>query len=522
MYKPFYVTNYTRMSKPFYITTTLPYVNAKPHIGFALEIVFADILARYHKEQGDVVFFNTGTDEHGQKLYDNAMQAGLSPQEYVDGFASKFRELIPRLGILPDVHFIRTTDEHHVRAAQEFWKRCFNAGDIYKKTYQVKYCVGCELEKTDSELVDGFCPLHPGKEIQLIDEENYFFRFSRFQKQLLELYDREGHDFVVPKTRLHEIREFVSAGLKDFSISRVKEKMPWGIPVPDDDKQVMYVWFDALINYISTLGWPQGNAEFKMQNAELNTVSDNSAFSIQDSAFTKFWPGVQIAGKDNLRQQSAMWQAMLLSADLPTSKQILIHGFITSGGQKMSKTIGNVVDPFEVIDKLIAQGVAEAQAIDALRYWFAREMPTFEDGDFTWEKFVESYTANLANGIGNLTSRVLKMAVNAGIVGSGQWTVDRFDSEFAGYLENYEIQKAADWVWAKIKAADEFIAKEEPFKKIKVDAEGGKRDIEHLLQELATVAYHLQPLLPDTAARVMAALQDVGSENIPRLFPRIE
>lgn len=522
MYKPFYVTNYTRMSKPFYITTTLPYVNAKPHIGFALEIVFADMLARYHQEQGSEVFFNTGTDEHGQKLYDNAVQAGVSPQEYVDGFASKFRELIPRLGILPDVHFIRTTDEHHVRAAQEFWKRCDAAGDIYKKTYQVKYCVGCELEKTDSELVEGFCPLHPGKEIQLIDEENYFFRFSRFQKQLLELYDREGHDFVVPKTRLHEIREFVSAGLKDFSISRVKEKMPWGIPVPGDDEQVMYVWFDALINYISTLGWPKGNAEFKMQNAELYTVSDNSAFSIQHSAFTKFWPGVQIAGKDNLRQQSAMWQAMLLSAGLPTSRQILIHGFITSGGQKMSKTIGNVVDPFEVIDKLMAQGVTEAQAIDALRYWFAREMPTFEDGDFTWEKFVESYTANLANGLGNLTSRVLKMAVNAGIVDSKQWTVDRFDSEFAEYLENYEIQKAADWVWAKIKAADEYIAKEEPFKKIKVDAESGKKDIEYLLQELATVAHHVQPILPDTAARVMDALQGVGSENIPRLFPRIE
>ncbi len=507
------------MTKPFYITTTLPYVNAKPHIGFALEIVFADILARYHQGHGSEVFFNTGTDEHGQKLYDNAVQAGLSPQEYVDGFASKFRELIPRLGILPDVHFIRTTDEHHVHAAQEFWKRCFNAGDIYKKTYQVKYCVGCELEKTDSELVDGFCPLHPGKEIQLIDEENYFFRFSRFQKQLLELYDREGHDFVVPKTRLHEIREFVSAGLKDFSISRVKEKMPWGIPVPGDDEQVMYVWFDALINYISTLGWPEIGDRVEGVGYRTDRSGLTSPFTLNPSPlFEKFWPGVQIAGKDNLRQQSAMWQAMLLSADLPTSKQILIHGFITSGGQKMSKTIGNVVDPFDVIDKLIEKGVTEAQAIDALRYWFAREMPTFEDGDFTWEKFVESYTANLANGLGNLTSRVLKMAANAGIVDSGQWIVDRFDLEFAGYLENYEIQKAADWVWAKIKAADEFIAKEEPFKKIKVDVEGGKRDIEHLLQELATVAYHLQPLLPDTAEKVHAALR--GGE-IPRLFPRL-
>lgn len=511
------------MSESFYITTTLPYVNAKPHIGFALEIVYADILARYHTACGTEVFFNTGTDEHGQKLYDNAVQAGLSPQEYVDGFAEQFRALIPRLGILSDVHFIRTTDAHHVHAAQEFWKRCFDAGDIYKKTYQVKYCVGCELEKTDSELVEGFCPLHPGKEIQLIDEENYFFRFSRFQKDLLALYDRHGHDFVVPKTRLHEIREFVSAGLKDFSISRVKDKMPWGIPVPGDDEQVMYVWFDALINYISTLGWPEGSVKLEVQNAKLNSDSENLALSTQHSAFTRFWGskeipnGVQIAGKDNLRQQSAMWQAMLLSAGLPTSKQILIHGFITSGGQKMSKTIGNVVDPFDVIDKLVAQGVAESQAIDALRYWLAREMPTFEDGDFTWEKFEESYTANLANGIGNLTSRVLKMAANGGISNS-QFPIPNFNPEFVEHLESYEIQKAADWVWAKIKAADEYIAKEEPFKKIKVDNEGGKKDIEYLLHELAVIAYHLHPLLPDTADKIQAALR--GGE-IPRLFPRL-
>ncbi|MBL8031764.1 MAG: methionine--tRNA ligase [Candidatus Doudnabacteria bacterium] len=500
------------MPKPFYITTTLPYVNAKPHIGFALEIVYADILARYHTLLGDEVFFNTGTDEHGQKLYQNARAVEKTPQEYVDGFAQEFKTLIPRLGILSEIHFIRTTDTNHKAAAQEFWKRCDANGDIYKKTYKVKYCVGCELEKTDSELLDGYCPLHPGKELELIEEENYFFKFEKYQPQLLALYDRVGHDFVVPKTRLHEIREFVSAGLKDFSISRLASKMPWGIPVPGDDTQVMYVWFDALINYISTLGWPEVGSRDKGQGT---------------SRFEKFWGtqdapnGVQIAGKDNLRQQSAMWQAMLMSAGVPNSKQILIHGFITSGGQKMSKSIGNVVDPFEIIDRLVEKGVAEEQAIDALRYWFAREMPTFEDGDFTWEKFVESYNANLANGLGNLVSRVLKMAVNAGIADCRLQTAD-FDSGYKEYLSTYEIQKAADWVWKRLKGLDEYIAEKEPFKTVKVNPEEGKKQISYLLEQLAFINFHLQAIVPNTSEKIEQALIALSPDAIPRLFARVE
>lgn len=488
----------------FYITTTLPYVNSDPHIGFALEIVHADILARFHALQGDEIFFNTGTDEHGAKLQRKAQEAGKPTQEYVDGYAAKFKELLPALGILPEVHFIRTTDVYHKQAAQEFWRRCLQNGDIYKKQYQIKYCVGCELEKTESELVDDKCPLHPNLEIELIDEENYFFRFSNYQQPLLDLY-KNNPDFVVPDFRFNEIIKFVEGGLQDFSISRLKEKMSWGVPVPDDDSQVMYVWFDALINYISTLGWP----------------SFAEASEGKPSQFEEFWGtnenpnGIQIAGKDNLRQQSAMWQAMLLSAGLPNSKQIIIHGFINSGGQKMSKSLGNVIDPFEVVEKY---------GTDALRYWLAREMNTFEDGDFTWDKFKESYNANLANGLGNLVSRVLKMAVNAGIVesGSASWRskVESFDPEFAQYLNSYEIQKAADWVWAKIKAADEYIAKEEPFKKIKVDVEAGKKDIEYLLSELEIIAYNVQPILPTTSEKVFAALADFT--NIPRLFMRAE
>lgn len=515
------------MSKPFYITTTLPYVNAKPHIGFALEIVYADILARYHTLLGDEVFFNTGTDEHGQKLYQNARAVEKTPQEYVDGFAQEFKTLIPRLGILPEIHFIRTTDTNHKAAAQEFWKRCDANGDIYKKTYKVKYCVGCELEKTDSELLDGYCPLHPGKELELIEEENYFFKLEKYQQQLLDLYDRPGHDFVVPKTRLHEIREFVSAGLKDFSISRLASKMPWGIPVPGDNTQVMYVWFDALINYISTLGWPedQGTGD-RVQGTDQEGTT--TPYTLHPTPlFEKFWGtkespnGVQIAGKDNLRQQSAMWQAMLMSAGLPSSKQILIHGFITSGGQKMSKSIGNVVDPFEVIHRLVEKGVAEEQAIDALRYWFAREMPTFEDGDFTWEKFVESYNANLANGLGNLVSRVLKMAANAELTAySLQLTA--FDPEFASHLDSYEIQKAADWVWGRLKGLDEYIAEKEPFKTIKASPEEGKKQISYLLEQLAFINFHLQAIVPNTSKKIEQALIALSPDAIPRLFARVE
>src|SRR3989338_2639108 len=263
----------------FYLTTTLPYVNAEPHIGFALEIVHADIAARYHKLREDEVFLNTGTDEHGIKIYRRALEEGKDTQEYVDEYAGKFRALKDKLNLYPDLHFIRTTDSHHKEAAQEFWKLCLAKGDIYKKNYQIKYCVGCELEKTDSELEDGICPIHPNLQIESINEENYFFKFSKYQKDLLALYDKNPH-FVLHDFRLKEIKEFVSSGLQDFSISRLKEKLPWGVPVFNDPKHVSYVLFDALVCYISTLGWPDDEKKFK-----------------------EYWSVVQMAGKDNLRQQ---------------------------------------------------------------------------------------------------------------------------------------------------------------------------------------------------------------------------
>ena len=249
------------MRKSFYITTTLPYVNANPHMGHALEFVQADIIARYKHLCGNDVFLNTGTDEHGLKIYRKADEQKIPIQTYVDTYALYFKKLLIDLNIR-EHNFIRTTDEAHKKSAQEFWKKCSANGDIYKKDYKIKYCVGCELEKTDSDLRDGKCPEHPSIDIETREEENYFFRFSKYQDKLLKLYD-ENHDFVVPKVRMNEIKAFVSGGLQDFSISRLKTKMPWGINVPDDDEHVMYVWFDALVNYVSAIGWPDDMNTFK-------------------------------------------------------------------------------------------------------------------------------------------------------------------------------------------------------------------------------------------------------------------
>jgi methionyl-tRNA synthetase len=485
-------------SEKFYITTTLPYVNASPHIGFALELVQTDIIARYHREiLGADVVFNTGTDEHGLKIYRQALSAGKDPQTYVDEYTAQFALLKQALNV-SYTNFIRTTDPHHIEAAQEFWRRCEKNGDIYKGIYKTKYCVGCELEKTESDLVDGKCPLHPNLAIEEIEEENYFFRFSKYKKPLLDLYERVP-DFVIPDFRFNEIKKFVEAGLKDFSISRLKEKMLWGVPVPGDKLHVMYVWFDALVNYISTLGWPA-------------SAEDSAS---EPGKFEEFWGtkenpnAIQIAGKDNIRQQSAMWQAMLLSAGLPTSRHIIIHGFIGSGGEKMSKSLGNVVDPFEVVEKF---------GTDALRYWFAREMPMFGDGDFTWDKFKESYNAHLANGLGNLVSRVMKMGEIVGARLPESMIESRVIPRL-GNLDNYEIQKAADAIWKQIAQADLYIQQTEPFKKVMTDKEGARKDVIQLLNLLLLIAKQLAPLLPQTSEKILTALKS-GRLDAP-LFPRV-
>lgn len=479
------------MSKKYYITTTAPYVNSEPHIGFALEIIQADVLARYHKLIGDDVFFNTGTDEHGKKIYEKALEAGREPQAYVDEYACKFDNLKQSLNLSYN-SFWRSTNPEHILAAQEMWRRVDLAGYIEKGVYKAKYCVGCELEKTDSDLVDGKCPLHPNKEIELIEEENYFFKFSKLQEQLLKHYDTYP-DFIVPEHRQKEIRNFVEAGLSDFSISRLKSKMPWGVHVPNDDKQVMYVWFDALTYYISALGWPE-----------------------DEKKFTEFWGtkenpnAIQVAGKDNLRQQSAMWQAMLIAAGLPPTRQIFIHGFITSNGQKMSKSLGNVVDPFEYVEKY---------GTDAVRYYLLAKISPSEDGDFTKEKFEETYNADLANGLGNLVSRIAKLCENSGFDFSNDASMHRnFEDGVTSQLENYRFDEALKIIWAKVTEVDKYINNTEPWK---LEGDRLKEILDFAVSSLLAISYSLLPFLPETAEKIEEQFRGPKIRAGTPLFPRL-
>lgn len=471
------------MSNKFYLTTTLPYVNANPHIGFALEIVQADAICRLHRLLGEEVIFNFGTDEHGLKIYRKALEEGKDPQSYTDEYAAKFDDLKKALNLTYD-HFIRTTNPDHKKAAQEFWKLCLASGDIYKKVYKVKYCVGCELEKTDSELVDGKCPIHPNMEIELIEEENYFFKFSKYQKPLLDFYETHP-DFVVPEGKFNEIKAFVSEGLQDFSISRLKSKMPWGIDVPDDPDQVMYVWFDALINYISTLGWPKEDSEYK-----------------------NFWPGYQVAGKDNLRQQTATWQSMLMSAGLPNSKQVFIHGFMTVDGQKISKSLGNVINPVEV---------AQKYGTDALRYYLLAKVHPYEDSDFSFEKFEECYNSDLANGLGNLVARV------SGMAGSNKQKAinnkQKISDGIVSAMNNYRFDEASKIIWEQIREADVYINENKVWE---LKGEEQTKALDHLVEQVRQIAFNLKPFLPETAEKIEE--QYKGEEIKPRepLFPRLD
>lgn len=484
------------MNKPFYITTTLPYVNGLPHIGFALEVVQADVIARYQTLLGNEVVFNIGTDEHGVKIYEEAEKRGMTPQAFCDEMSEHFRSLKSLLDI-SYTNFIRTTDAHHIAAAQEFWRRCLANGDIYKKQYQMKYCVGCELEKTDSELVDGKCADHPNREIEIVEEENYFFRFSKFQDALLALYEKEK-GFVVPEKRLNEIRAFVKRGPQDFSISRLAKKMPWGIPVPDDAEHVMYVWFDALVNYISTIGWPA-------RSSYANSVAGGP----DEERFDRFWPGVQIAGKDNLRQQSAMWQAMLLSAGVAPSAKILIHGHITNAGQKMSKSLGNVIAPGELVEKF---------GIDGARYILLSAAAFGEDIDITWERMTEKYNADLANGLGNLSSRLIKLSEK---ISNFQFPIsngDEYPEELQKLMDEYRITDALEWIVARTRVLDKKIAEVKPWELAKTDMEKFEAEMRGFLAELSFIAICLRPFLPETSEKIFKMLETRRAEP---LFQRI-
>jgi len=471
----------------YYITTTLPYINSEPHVGFAAEIIKADVIARWHRLLGEEVIFNTGTDEHGLKIYRKAHDLNMDILDYCRESSKKFANLKEHLNLSYD-HFIRTTDDYHVKAAQDFWKRCEENGDIYKKNYKVRYCVGCELEKTESELVDGRCPWHPKQELDSIDEENYFFRFSKYQDKLLKLYE-DNPDFVKPKHRLEEIRSFVKRGINDFSISRLKEKMPWGVPVPGDDTQVMYVWFDALVNYISTLGWPN-----------------------KESDFSKYWPGVQVAGKDNLRQQTAMWQAMLMSAGIENSERVLVFGFLTSEGKKISKSLGNNINPIEYSKKY---------GEDALRYYLLEQIPTYGDGDFSLSSFEKLYNSHLANELGNLASRLSNLIAKQELNPSIKKNSDQeFNINIDNLMSQYDLQFALQAIWEKIRKTNEYLTKEAPWKI--EDKEKKEKVLESSLQSLYDACLKLQVFLPKTCEKILNHFEKRPIEKIEPLFPKIE
>jgi len=476
--------------KNIFISTAIPYVNAAPHLGFAFELVLADILARYHRLQGHEVFFLTGTDDNALKNVQAATKAGVPVQEFVDANALQFEALAGELDVSQN-YFIRTsTDPQHKRGAQKLWQSA-RPEDIYKKTYGGFYCVGCEEFKTEKDLQDGECPEHSGKKVEKIEEENYFFKLSAYQERLKELLASDVLE-IAPSSRKNEMLAFIEGGLEDFSISRsVERAQGWGVPVPGDDSQIQYVWFDALSNYINALGYPDDAKNFHT-----------------------FWQGadkiIHVIGKGINRFHTIYWPAMLMSAELRVPDTVLVHGYITMGGQKMSKSLGNVVNPRDVISEY---------GTDALRYYLAREITPLEDGDFTEERFKDTYNANLANGLGNLTARVLKMAESYldGAVAVEEKVLSDFP-DYQTYMEEFQVSKAADIVWERIGALDARIQETQPFKLVKENKEAAKEIVRELVQGLYDVAYLLTPILPQTAQ----VIKDAITKNTPPavLFPR--
>ncbi len=474
------------MKKTFYVTTPIFYPNAKLHLGHAYTTTVTDILARYHRLIGDSTYFLTGSDENTQKMVDSAEKVGKEPLVFLDEIVANFASLYGSLDISYD-QFIRTTDqEKHWPGAQLLWTKLEAAGDLYKKKYEGLYCVGHEAFITEKDLVDGKCPDH-GTVPEQLSEENYFFRLSKYTDALKQKIESDEIQ-IVPESRKNEILSFISTGLEDVSFSRPRRK-EWpqglGVPVPGDDTQVMYVWCDALANYVTALGY--GRAD--------------------DALYQEFWPGVHVIGKDILRFHAAIWPAMLLSAGLPLPKSLLVHGFITSGGKKMSKTLGNVIDPEELISEY---------GTDAVRYYLARHISPFDDGDITRETFKEAYNASLANGLGNLTSRIMKMAEEH--LDAPVSVAEAIPKEFADALEAFNVQKAADVVWDRIQALDQKIAETKPFQLIKTDRDSGKRIITELVVELSTIAYMLTPIMPETAEKINAAVKE--NKKPENLFAR--
>lgn len=465
------------MKNKFYITAAIPYVNAAPHIGHALEFIQVDIIARYHKLLGDMVTTLTGGDENALKNVQAAEKAGFLPQEFVDKNALLFLELLKKLNTQFDV-FQKGTNPDHFKSSQDLWNRCFKNGDIYQKKYQGLYCVGCEAFYTEDELNEkGECFEHPGKKLELVSETNYFFKLSSYQSQLVELI-QSGKLKIFPEFRKNEILSFLKEPLRDISISRSNERAKnWGVPVPNDPTQRMYVWFDALNIYRS---------------------------GVPDST----WPAdLHVIGKGIIRFHTVYWPAFLLSAGLELPKAVMAHGYLTVDGQKMSKTVGNIIDPLEIIQKY---------GVDALRYYLLREIPPFDDGDFSYRRLDEVYSSDLANELGNLVMRITTLAEkdNIKIIDNWQLTIDNRTKDL---FNSFQFNTILEDIWKKIKTLNK---KTDDFAPWKKTTEERKEFLIKSLQEINQVGYQLQPFLPETAKRILKATQGKITKILP-LFPRI-
>jgi methionyl-tRNA synthetase len=479
----------------FYLTTAIPYVNAKPHVGHALEFVQADVIKRFRKSQGEDVLLLSGADENAIKNAQAAEKEKQDVQEFIDIHSKEFEDLAQKLNIQFDVFQRGSSQEHH-KASQELWKRCFESGDIYKKTYTGLYCVGCELFYEKNELnKKGECFEHPGKLLEEVSEENYFFKLSKYQKQIEELIQKDKLK-IYPQFRKNEVLGFLKEGLRDISISRSNKRTKnWGVKVPGDDSQRMYVWFDALNIYQSGVGFGSNETEYK-----------------------KWWPAdLHVIGKGIIRFHAVYWPAFLLSAGLALPKALFVHGYFTVNGQKMSKSVGNVADPLEFIEKYGA---------DALRYYFLREISPFADGDFSEKRLVEIYNADLANGLGNLIARVSKLCENAKFkqkTSKEEKHVMTIHDEYLKTLNEYRFNEALALVWGKITKLDKYINDEKPWELLKNPR--SKHPIapilEHSIDQIQEIAILLTPFMPTTAEKIKKQFEKEEIKSEASLFPRI-
>lgn len=474
----------------FYVTTSIPYVNGEPHLGHAMEFVMADVLARHARNQGLDTLFSIGTDEHGGKVAEKAKEQGKDTKEFTDIVSQQFRDLAKMLNISND-RFIRTTDKNHEEASKKIWSAL--GEDIYKGKYTGWYCTGDEAFFTEATVKanNGICPAH-NRPYEKIEEENYFFKLSKYNQAILEAIETDRLK-VIPGTRKNEILEVVKDGLEDISISRPKEKISWGIDVPSDDSQVMYVWFEALLNYITVLNYPDGED------------------------FKKFWPAnYQVIGKDIIRFHAAIWPGILLSLKLPLPENLYVHGFININDQKMSKSLNNFINPNEIVEKYSA---------DSFRYFFLRHIPSYGDGDFSWQKLHEAYQNELGNELGNAVQRTLVMVknyLNGELIESSE--DDEAQALVDKAIEECKFDRALDIIWGKVKALNQFIDDEKPWELNKqAKHEHLKEVLDSQVGQIRNIASLLEAFLPETSEKIGKIFS--GSQlNVPEttLFPRIE